>query len=165
MQRLTSWLQPAALMLAGVVACAAAGPQDNWPLLDFKAFTLRAPADWVSTPGGIDSLAGRITGARVQFEYDFGRYSDPLSAPWGGIDLQTQATTIDGLPARWVRYTLPGAAGKATRFCLGLHVPEVRSSPDGRIRFTGLACSEQATALADAQAVLASVRFPRPVSR
>lgn len=160
MAHLTHWLQTALLVLFGAVGCAAAQSGTHWPLRDFRTFTLRAPPDWLASEGAIDSQAGRLSGPDVTLDYDFGPHADPLQKPFGATGLTVQAATIDGLPARWVRFVLPGPAGAATRSCVGIHVPQVRSAPKGPIRFTALACTADSAKLALATQVLATLRFP-----
>jgi hypothetical protein len=156
-RRLTRGLSAVVLALAGTVGCSVAETRADWPLRDFQSFTLRAPADWVVIAGGIDSQAGRLQSPGVAISYDFGLYSDPLKPPSGAWDLQVQAGTIDGLPARWVGYKLP--AEGTPPVCLGLHVPQVRPSSMGPIRFTAQACTLDPAQLVLARAIMATLHF------
>lgn len=160
MRRLRAWLQTAILVLTAVAGCAAANSGDGWSIRDFKSFTLRAPSDWVSVTGGTDSLAGRLAGSGVQLDYDFGLYSDPLNAPYGARDLQAESHAIDGLSARRVSFSQPSDAGASVHHCVGIHVPQVRQSSMGNIRFTALACTKDPARLALARSVLSTLRFP-----
>jgi len=80
-----------------------------------------------------------------------------LKPPSGAWDLQVQAGTIDGLPARWVGYKLP--AEGTPPVCLGLHVPQVRPSSMGPIRFTAKACTLDPAQLVLARAIMATLHF------
>jgi len=153
-------LSTVVLALSGALGCSAAPNPDNWTVHEFKSFSLRAPAEWLLVAGGADSQAGRLQGpSGVAISYDFGLYSDPLTAPHGAVDMQTQSATVGGLPARWVRYVLPGGAGSTPRSCVGLHVPQVRKTSMGPIRFTAQTCVQDPASLALARSVMATVRF------
>lgn len=154
---LTRGLSTVVLALVGTVGCSVAEPRAEWTQRDFQSFTLRAPADWVVIAGGSDSQAGRLQGPGVAISYDFGLYSDPLKPPPGAQDLQMQAGMIDGFPARWVGYVLP--AEGTPPLCLGVHVPQVRPSPMGPIRFTAQACALDPAKLVLVRAIISSLHF------
>lgn len=130
-----------------------------------RGFTLRAPADWVAgNEAAIDSLAGRLHGPQVTLEYDLGVHADPLLSPAGAAQLQAGPATVDGYPARRVRFVLPAGVAGPAQNCIGLHVPRLRDQPRGPVRFTALACTSDPVKVELLAAVLSTVRFSRPAS-
>jgi hypothetical protein len=146
----------ALLMFGGV----AAADDATWKLVDAGPFTLRAPRSMVLTQGGTDSTAGSLAGEDVRLDYDFGPYSDPLRQGEDSSSYESRDGTVDGLPARFVNFTLPGKRAPA-RSCTGVHVSQVRRSALGWLRLTVLACADEPQDLKPARAILATLRFRR----
>jgi hypothetical protein len=145
----------ALLMFGGVAADDAA-----WKLVDAGPFTLRAPRSMVLTQGGTDSTAGSLAGEDLRLDYDFGLYSDPLRQGENSSGYESRDVAVDGFPARFVNFTLPGKWAPA-RSCTGVHVPQVRRSALGWLRLTVLACADDPQDLKPARAILATLRFRR----
>ena len=78
---------------------------------------MQAPPGWTYGKGtGTDSAVGRLHGAGVSMDVDFGLYSDPLQIPEGAAYVKEQALKVDGLPARQVSYVMyPAAAPQIGR--------------------------------------------------
>lgn len=148
------------LSLALLFLSSVAVAGSTWKLLDLGPLTVRTPAGMVLARGGTDSLAGAIVGENLRLDYDLGLYSDPLEPREGAGDFEVRAGTLDGLPARFVSYRIVNETGQ-TRFCTGVHVPEVRRSVMGRIGFTALACGDHPRSMKLARAILSTLLFRR----
>lgn len=136
----------------------------NWRRWELGAFRLQTPANLQQVAGGIDSQAGSLSADGLRVQYDFGRYSDPLTPTDDTLDYHSDAGMVDGLPARFVRFRVKGPTASAP-FCSGVHVPQVRPAGAGMLSLTVLACAMTADQLAPVSAIFASIRFQPPVSR
>lgn len=141
----------------------AAMPAD-WRTWDLGAFQLRAPDHMQLSAGGIDSQAGALTAEGLRIDYDFGLYSDPLERRDDAVQYDASSGSIDGLPARFVRFRTRDPAGHS-RTCSGVHVPRVRQSGTGPLSLTVLACAALPERLTDMPAVFASIRIRGSASR
>lgn len=151
MARWLSWL---CLSLLWGVTLAAAEPL---PRRDLGGFSLQLPATMVQQAGGIDSKAGRLHGDGLLIDYDLGLYSDPLLNRDGVNGYEEKVVVVDGRPARLVRWQQPDS----TRYFIGLHLPDLRTTAMGPIRLTLLAQTSDATRLDDIQALLLSLRLTK----
>ncbi len=144
----------ATLLAAVCCSCASAA---QWAHHDLGPFCMDAPSAWSLTEGGIDSVAGELTGERVLLGYDFGLYSDPLQIPEGATDVDVRSVTVDGLSGRQVRYTLrrSGEAMHST----GIHVADAGASSKGQLKLTVWAESVDEEQIRVAEAVMATIRF------
>ena len=155
-------LAPWALVVLS--GCAMAAAPVDWRTWDLGAFRLQAPAGLQHQASGIDSQAGALSADGLRVQYDFGRYSDPLTRRSDTLDYHADAGTVDGLPARFVQFRVKGQTG-TMQSCSGVHVPQVRPSGTSMLSLTVLACADTREQLAPVSAILASIRFQAPASR
>nr|WP_316641546.1 hypothetical protein [uncultured Roseateles sp.] len=149
--------------LALLALLLAAGAVANPPSRrELGGFSLQLPAGVTQQAGGIDSHAGRLVGAALQIDYDLGLNADPLLAREGISGREERAVTIDGRPARLVSWRVEQPA--PVRHFVGLHLPQVGESVMGPLGLTLLAQARDATALAEARAILLSLRLTTPVA-
>jgi hypothetical protein len=146
----------------------AAVPKD-WRHVDAGSFSFMAPPSLQKQGGqAIDSQAGQLSNDTLTLHYDYGLYSDPLSARAEVRDHRSRTGVLDGFEAQFVSFTyLPDPQGKVPPkpYCEGVHVPLVKRSLIGALRLTLLACSKEPAGLAIAPQLFASVKFSADAKR
>lgn len=145
------------LLLGGCASAAAQACKTH----ELGGFSMCVPPDWRLSQGGVDSVAGRFTADGLRLSFDYGPHADPLwPAPEGADSASVSPLAVDGRPARRVRYVVRSASAAGVHH-LGLHVPDVRSSPLGSLKLTMLASAADPEQLTRAAWAMMSVRFNR----
>lgn len=141
-------------MLAG--ACVSAEPCVRHHL---PGFTVCVPPGWTLVrPRAVDSAAGRFSSGALSVSYDFGLYADPLQLPDGASAKHEDTGTVDGKPARQVRYTLT-TAGKPTMHYAGVHLSNLGATSMGPLKLTMRAESSDPARLQEATDAFATIRL------
>ena len=122
--------------------CSPAGEQKSelsgdWIEVSADApFSLLAPSGTLSIKGGgKDSITGSFEGPGSNLIYDYGRYSDPLTARADDTDYNLQELEIDGKQARLITSRRSDWPTDAPYF-IGIHFPEIQTSGNGGVRLT-----------------------------
>jgi hypothetical protein len=106
----------------------------------------------------MDSASGSYRSEACELTYDYGRYADPLTDPETPADTELWRT-IDGQRAKYVTFTKPDQVDGLTAIA-AMHFPDLGHAT--RLTVV-LACREGAD-LDDAETILGSVVFARPLS-
>lgn len=131
---------------------------------DLGGFSLQLPAGLSRQAGGIDSHAGRLVGEALTIDYDLGAQADALQPREGISGRQERAVIVDGRPARLVSWRVDGPPPAAPRYFIGLHLPRVADSVMGPVRLTLLGQVLDPAKLAEAEAILMSLRVDGAVA-
>lgn len=136
----------------------------HWRTWELGEFRLQTPPGWSQIVGGIDSQAGTLAQGGLRVEYDFGRYSDPLTRRDDMRDYRSNAGAVDGLPARFVQFRATSLGGQM-QSCSGVHVSHIRPSGSAKVSLTVLACADTEAQLGPSAAIIGSIRWSAPVFR
>lgn len=150
---LTTTLVVVVVVVVAVVVAAAQSQARR----ELGGFSLQLPPGVTQQAGGIDSHAGRLVGDALRIDYDRGIHADPLMPREGITGREERAVVVDGRPARLVSWRVEQPA--PARYFIGLHVPQAGESVMGAIRLTLLAQVPDSARLADAEALLLSLRL------